>query len=233
MRATRRQRRLRRLGPVLSLVAAALALAGCTTRQAPPISAYALSQARYFGNFTVYWAGTRIDGIPLTAADSPLDFINSSVGFALYYGDCLGRGTFHSGGCTLPLKITTVLYKAHSDASYGTQHWVLVHRVPAVVYHGGDDIEIYTDRQAIDIVAATPKLASDASVALRPFNRTPTETFPAFPQPYFRPNPSQAALNAAAGATGATGPTGTTGATGTTSDIGPPSALEPTPSTHA
>src|SRR5579863_8201261 len=143
--------------------AAAVILAGCTTNEAPPISAVDLSQARFFKEFTVYWAGNRIDGIPLTAADSPLDFINSSVGFALYYGDCLGRGTFHTGGCTLPLKITTVRYRAHSDVNFGPQHWVLVHHVPAVVYDGGDKLEIYTDLQAVDIVAATPRIASDAA----------------------------------------------------------------------
>ena len=56
--------------------------------------------------------------MPLTAADNLSDF-NSSAGFALYYGDCEGRGPLHTAGCTLPLKITTVLYSPHSDASFG------------------------------------------------------------------------------------------------------------------
>jgi hypothetical protein len=227
MRAGIRQLRRLCLLTVLPLAAAAVLLGGCTSHQAPPISAVDLSQARFFKEFTVYWAGSAIDGIPLTAADSPLDFINSSVGFALYYGDCLGRGTFHTGGCTLPLKITTVRYRPHSDATFGRQHWILVHHVPAVVYHGDRNIEIYADRQAIDIVAATAQLASDAAQALTPFNRTPTASFPAFPQPYFTPNPSPEDLAAREGATGATG---TTGLTGATSDIGPPSQLEPPPS---
>ena len=43
-----------------------------------------------FKQFTVYWAGMSVDGVPLTAADNLSDF-NSSVGFALYYGDCEAR----------------------------------------------------------------------------------------------------------------------------------------------
>ena len=89
-------------------------------------------------------------------------------------------------------------------------------------------MEIYTDRQAIDIAAATPRLASDAALALTSFNRTPTTSFPAFPQPYFTPNPTPADLTARSGASG---PTGATGVTGATSSLGPSSLLEPTPST--
>ncbi len=111
-----------------------------------------MDAAQHFKEFTVYWVGKTIDGIPLTAADNLADF-HSGVGFALYYGDCGSRGGLHTGGCVLPLKVTTDLYTPHSDFSFGPQHWVLVHRVPAVVYHGGRDIEIYTDRQTIDIAA--------------------------------------------------------------------------------
>src|SRR5579872_4173545 len=96
------------------LAGAAALISGCTTHPAPPISASDLSQAGFFREFTVYWAGRTLDGIPLTAADNLANF-NAGVGFALYYGDCLGRGAFHTGGCVLPLKITTVLYSPHSD----------------------------------------------------------------------------------------------------------------------
>ena len=62
----------RRRGPALAAaLAAATLLAGCTNHEAPPISAVDLAQARIFKEFTVYWAGNRIDGVPLTAADSP------------------------------------------------------------------------------------------------------------------------------------------------------------------
>jgi hypothetical protein len=225
MRAPRRHHTLRRLCRALPLAAAAALVAGCATRPAPPISAVDLHAARVFKEFTVYWVGKTIDGIPLTAADNLADF-HTGKGFALYYGDCGSRGSLHTGGCVLPLQVTTSRYTPHSDAPFGRQHWILVQHVPAVVYQGGRAIEIYTDLQAIDIAAATPTLASDAAAALRPFNRKPSSSFPAFPQPYYTPNPSQAELDQLAGATGLTGPTGATGAT---SNISPPSALEPSP----
>jgi hypothetical protein len=208
------------------MLAAGAMLAGCTTHPAPPITATALASARTWKEFTVYWAGLEVNGAPLTGAVSPLYFY-APVGFTMYYGDCEGRGILHDEGCTLPLKITTSVYHPHSDAAFGPQHWLQLHGVPAVVYHGGDDIEIYTDRMDIDIAADSPARALAAAEALKPFNRTPTPDFPAFPQPFYTPNPSQAQLNAQAGATG---PTGVTGAT---SDIAPPPALEPTPSSNS
>jgi hypothetical protein len=214
--STRVQRRA-----LAGVLAAAVTLGACTTHPAPLISARDLQQARAFKRFTVYWAGRLVDGVPLTAADNLYNF-NSSVGYAMYYGDCEGRGTFHTAGCTLPLKITTVIYEAHSNASLGIQHNVRLRSVPAVIFGGGDDIEIYTDRQAIDIVADSPHRALAAVAALEPFNRTPTRDFPAFPQPYFQPGLTQQQLDAQADAA----PTGTTGAT---SDIAPPAALEPSP----
>jgi hypothetical protein len=226
MRALRRPRIRHRLRAAATVAAAGALVAGCTTHTAPPISAYDLQQARLFKNFSVYWAGPQIAGYSLTAADNLADFQPGS-GFALYYGDCLSRGTLRDAGCDLPLKITTNLYTPHSDVSYGPQHWVLLHGVPAVVYENGDAIEVYTDQQVIDIAAATPALANAAAAALTPFNRGITKSFPAFPQPYYTPNPSPAQLNPPAQATG---PTGTTGATGATSDLGPPPALEPKPS---
>ena len=204
-------------------LAATVALGGCTTHPAPPISASYLAAARAFNKFTVYWAGRSVDGVPLTAADNLYNFVNSSVGFAMYYGDCESRGAFRTAGCTLPLKITTSIYVPHSNVPLGPQQNVRLRGVPAVIFGGGDDIEIYTDRQSIDIVADSPQRALAAVDALEPFNRTPTADFPAFPQPYFQPGLSQEQLDALAGSTGATG------AVGATSDIGPPAALEPTP----
>ncbi len=202
------------------------ALAGCATHMAPPISAQDLYQARQFKEYTVYWAGPQVNGAPLTAADNLYNFVSSNIGFALYYGNCGGRGTFHTAGCTLPLKITTVLYSPHSDASFGPQRWVtlpLLNDVPAVIYHGGDDMEIYTDKQAIDIVADSPGRAMAAANALRPFNRIPTAGFPAFPKPFFTPNVAPIPL---------AGSTAATGATGATSDLTPPPQLEPAPGTQ-
>ena len=91
-------------------------------------------------------------GVPLTQADNPLYFY-AAVGFTMYYGNCEGRGTLHDGGCNLPLRITTSIYETHSDVSFGPQQWVEFHGVPAVIYNGGDNIELYTDRMDVDIAA--------------------------------------------------------------------------------
>jgi hypothetical protein len=214
--------KLRRRVPLAGILAAAAVLAGCATHPPPPLSAAGIASAREFRQFTVYWAGPEINGVRLTQADSPLEF-DSPVGFGMYYGDCESRGALRDGGCTLPLKITTSIYSRHSDASFGPQHWIELHGVPAVVYHGGDDIEIYVDRKDIDIAADSPAHAMAAAQALTLFNRIPTAGFPAFPQPIYTPNPPQAELN------GQTGPTGPTGATGATSAIAPPAQLEPAP----
>lgn len=207
-------------------VAGAVALAGCTTHQVPPLSPAAIETAREFKEFTVYWAGPVLGNAKVTEADSPLYFY-APVGFTMYYGNCEPRKGLHDGGCTLPLKITTSIYSPHSDASFGSQRWVQFHGVPAVIYHDGDEIELYTDRMNVDIVADTPQRAVSAAEALRPFNRGASTDFPAFPQPYYTVDPTQAELDAQAQAAAA----GSTSATGATSKIGPPSELEPTPST--
>jgi len=224
--------RTRRARAAAVSVGLAAALAGCTTHGPPPISAQDLAKAGEFPEFTVYWSGTSVDGVPVTAADNLGDFNENGGGFTVYYGDCEGRGTFHTAGCTLPLRITTSIYSPHSDASYGPQHWLTLHGVPAVVYHGGDYIEVYTDRQTIDIAADSPRRALDAALALEPLNRKPTAGDPAFPQPYYTVDPSEAELNGT-GATGATGASGASGVTGATTDLLPAPALEATPDANS
>jgi hypothetical protein len=222
MRIAHPRLRARQRLPIVAILAAAAVLAGCATHPAPPISAGAIASARTFKEYTVYWAGTKVDGTPLTQVDTPRTFY-APVGFTAYYGNCEGRGPLHDDGCNLPLKISTSVYSPHSDAAFGPQHWLQLHGVPAVIYHGGDDIEIYTDRMDIDISADSPVRAQDAARALELFNRAASPGFPAFPQPVYTPNLSPAQLNAPVGTTGVTGPTGTT------SDVAPPPALEPAP----
>lgn len=213
-------RRVRALAKLAVGLTAAVLLAGCSTHPAPPISASQLAAARAFKGYTIYWAGRSIDGIPLTAADdgsNPTTY-NQTIGVTLYYGNCESDGVLHVGGCTLPLKITTVLYVPHSNVSLGQQKNVTLRGVPAVIFGGGDDIEIYTDRQSIDIVADNPRRALQAAAALEPFNRVPTANFPAFPYPQFKPGVPPSALATADGATGASGPA-----------AAPPPELQPNP----
>ena len=198
----------------------AVVIAGCPTRAAAPVTPSELAAAQSFKQFTVYWVGRRFGGVALTATAEPSTFY-SPGGFIAFYGDCGDRGPFHAGGCTLPLKITTAIYTAHSDKSYGPQRWVTLHGVPAVVYHGGRAIEIYTDHKTINVMADKPALAMAAADALEPFNRVASAGFPAFPPPTYEPNLSREELQAQRIAGGATG------VTGATSDIRPPATLEP------
>jgi hypothetical protein len=207
----------RRIAAV-AIAGGAVVLAGCTTHPAPPISAAALQSAHAFNQYRVFWGGTEVDGVRLTDADSPA-FFYSPVGFTMYYGNCEGRGALHDGGCTVPLKITTSIYAAHSDASFGAQHWIELHGVPAVVYNGGKNIEVYTDRQEVDIVADSAARAAAAAAALTWFNRSPRAGGPDFLLPYYSP-PSETVVTAT------TAPTGPTGATAA---ITPPAMLEPAP----
>jgi len=203
----------RRRLAIAAIAAVGAVLAGCTTHPAQPLSAAALAGARTFNEYTVYWAGTEVDGVHLTEADSP-KFFYAPVGFTMYYGDCEDRGSLKDGGCTLPLKITTSIYSPHSDASFGTQRWLTLHGVPAVIFRGGKSIEIYVSRKDIDIVADSAARAMAAAVALQPFNRVLSVPFP----------PPQYTPNVAPVQTGAT-----VGPTGATTDIAPPPELEPVP----
>jgi hypothetical protein len=205
-----------RITRAVAALGAAAALAGCSTHPAPPITGAALAVARSFNDFTTYWDGRYLGNVPLTAADG-LSTYAPSNGFTLFYGNCERDGLLHIGGCTLPVEITTVLYVPHSNKSLGPRRNLRLRGVPAVIFDGGDEIEMYTDKMSIDIVADTPRRALAAVRALRPFNRVPTITWPAFPQPYFKPGVPPNQLPGATGASGATG----------TATL--PSQLQPTP----
>ena len=52
-------------------------------------------------------------------ADGQKGYI-STVGDSVYYGDCVhGKGIFGGGSCLLPLQVTTVIYRLHSNATLG------------------------------------------------------------------------------------------------------------------
>jgi hypothetical protein len=203
-----------RITTIAAALAAAATLAGCATHAAPPISAEQLTYARSFRLFTVYWAGRSIDGVALTEADGAGDY-NPIIGVTMYYGNCERGGGLLIGGCTLPLKITTVRYVPHSNVSLGPQRSVHLRGVPAVIFDGGREIELYTDEMSVDVVGDTPARALAAVAHLRPFNRAVTATFPAFPEPQFQPGVSAKELKAAREATGQTGV------------VSPPGGLQP------
>jgi hypothetical protein len=200
------------------MIAAALAaaglLAGCTTHTAPPISKKQLALTRSFRLYTIYWAGRKLDRLPVTAADGPRSY-DSNIGMTVYYGNCEHSHALLPNGCKLPLKITTVLFVPHSNSSLGPRRKTTLRGVPAVIFDDGNSIELYTDRMAVDVVADTPRRALEAVAHLTPLNSPLPAGWPALPPPEFKPGVSAKQLAAEAGASGSTG------------TVSPPGDLQP------
>jgi hypothetical protein len=173
----------RRRALLATILAAALATAfasGCGTGQPSPIEAKELAEAQTFPYFRVYWAGNSFLGHPLVAADGQKGYV-SSIGDSVYYGTCVrGKGIFGGGSCVLPLQVTTVLYRLHSNATLGPQRNIVVRGVPATTYDKGRSIEIYSGRVAIDLFSNTFAHAYAAAQILRPLNApgSPTGDLP-------------------------------------------------------
>jgi hypothetical protein len=155
--------------PVALLLA--LGAAGCATTGRPrPIDAASLAEAQTFPYYKVYWVGRSFQGSPLAAADG-LRGYNAAVGDSVYYGDCVHhKGIFGGGSCILPLQLTTVIYRLHSNATLGPQRNVVIRGVPATVYDEGRSIEIYTGRVAIDVFSDSFTHALVASQQVLPLN---------------------------------------------------------------
>ncbi len=126
-------------------------------------------------------------GEPLVAADGRKSY-NISVGDSVYYGDCArGHGVFGGGGsCQLPLQVTTVIYRLHSNSALGPQRNMLIRGVPATIYDEGRSIELYSGRLAIDIFSDAYSRARAAAMQLRPLNAAGSATGP-LPPPVYCP----------------------------------------------
>jgi hypothetical protein len=168
------------------LVASALLASGCATGQPGPLSAQALQESETFPYYPIYWVGRYFGGYPLTAADGKKGY-ESAIGDSVYYGDCVrDKGILGGGSCQLPLQVTTVIYRLHSNATLGAQHNAVIRGVPAVIYDEGRSIELYSGRQAIDIFSDTFSHAMRAARALRPLNAPGSATGP-LPPPVYCP----------------------------------------------
>jgi hypothetical protein len=167
--ATRRRRRRVLAGACVALLAAAT-VSGCGAGHPKPIATGELAEAQTFPYFRLYWVGRSFLGRPLVAVDGQKGYI-SSVGDSVYYGDCVhGKGIFGGGSCVLPLQVTTVIYRLHSNAPLGRQRNIVVRGVPATVYDGGRSIELYTGRVAIDLFSDDYAHAIAGAQRLLPLN---------------------------------------------------------------
>ncbi len=174
------------MGLALSAGCAAIAAGGCGTGHPGPIAAAELAQAQTFPYYRVYWAGPSFEGHPLAAADGLKGYIDR-VGDSVYYGDCVqSKGIFGGGSCLLPLQVTTVIYRLHSNSTLGPQRNMVVRGVPATVYDEGRSIEIYTGRVAIDVFSDTFAHALRATRQLLPVN-APGSASGKLPAPVYCP----------------------------------------------
>jgi hypothetical protein len=173
------------------LCCAALLAAGCGTSHPAPIASGELAEAQLFPYYPVYWVGRTFDGRPLATVDGLKGYSNT-VGDSVYYGDCLqSKGIFGGGSCELPLQVSTVIYRPHSNATLGTQRNILVRGVPATVYDEGRSIELYSGRVAIDVFSDTYAHALAAANELVPVNAPGSPSAP-LPLPVFCPGLSGA-----------------------------------------
>ena len=148
----------------------ALLAGGCATVRPAPIAAGELAEAQTFPYYRIYWAGPRFDAYPLAAADG-LKSYDSAIGDSVYYGDCAGKhSALGSGGCELPLQVTTAIYGSGSAAGLGPHRNTLLRGVPAVVYDGGHSIVLYSGRLAIEVFSDAYSEALGAVGRLRPLN---------------------------------------------------------------
>jgi hypothetical protein len=162
---------LRALPATAVLLAVAALAVGCGTTHPPPLGSAGLAEAQTFPYFRLYWAGPRFLGKPLVAVDGMKSY-STTIGDSVYYGDCVnGKGVLGGGGsCLLPLQVTTVIYRLHSNSALGPQRNVLVRGVPATVYDEGHSMEIYSGRLAIDVSSDTLAHTMLAATQLRPLN---------------------------------------------------------------
>ena len=171
------------------VVALALLLgaAGCGQGHPSAISSTELAEAQSFPYYRLYWAGPSFDGQPLVAADGLRGYIQR-IGDSVYYGDCVkGKGIFGGGTCMLPLQVTTVIYRLHSNSALGPQRNILIRGVPATVYDGGHSVEVYTGRVAIDVFSNTFAHELQAIQRLQPLN-APDNGGASLPPPIYCPS---------------------------------------------
>jgi hypothetical protein len=171
----------------LMLVATVALATGCGTAHPPQLERTAVAEAQTFPYYKLYWVGPSFIGRPLAAVDG-LKSYSTAIGDSVYYGDCVnGKGLLGGGGsCLLPLQVTTVIYRLHSNSALGPQRNALIKGVPATIYDEGRSIELYSGRLAIDVFSDTPAHALLAANQLRPLN-APGSATDKLPPPVYCP----------------------------------------------
>jgi hypothetical protein len=170
-----------------ALLATVTLASGCGTVHPPALGSTALAEAQTFPYYKLYWVGPSFIGKPLAAVDG-LKSYSTGIGDSVYYGDCVnGKGLLGGGGsCLLPLQVTTVIYRLHSNSALGPQRNALIRGVPATIYDEERSIELYSGRLAIDVFSDTLAHALLAANQLLPLN-APGSASGELPPPVYCP----------------------------------------------
>jgi hypothetical protein len=176
----------------LALLATLTLASGCGTAHPRPLESKALAEAQTFPYYRLYWVGPSFIRKPLAAVDG-LKSYSTAIGDSVYYGDCVnGKGLLGGGGsCLLPLQVTTVIYRLHSNSALGPQRNAVLRGVPATIYDEERSIELYSGRLAIDVFSDTLAHALLAVTQLHPLN-APGSAHGKLPPPVYCPGLSGA-----------------------------------------
>jgi hypothetical protein len=133
-----------------------------------------LEQAAAFDAFPLYFAGERVDGIPLTALlrrEDTADYVS------FVYGDC--EPAVVGEGCAPPLEIQVWPARARSAASYDSSRpgspelelTVVAGRCAAFV--AGARLEIYEPGATVVVFSDSRERSQRVAAALRPLGAAP------------------------------------------------------------
>jgi hypothetical protein len=148
----------------LVLVAAGPAGGGRTSSR----TSFSLEQARAFDEYPLFDAGSRVEGLPLTAV-LRRDDTASYVSFV--YGDCVASV---DAGCTPPAEIqvwpacrrSLALYDAESPESPAHER-VVTRGVPAALFDDGTRLELQTGRSTVVVFGDSRERVLRIAAALR------------------------------------------------------------------
>jgi hypothetical protein len=129
---------------------------------------FSLEEAKAFEEFPLYYAGSEVDGLPLTAVLRRDDTANY-VSFV--YGDCTPSS---DGGCAPPAEVQVWPAGGRNVDSYdspapGTPvpERARIRDRPAAVLADGTQLEIYTEGSTIVVFSHTRERALEVAKALR------------------------------------------------------------------
>jgi hypothetical protein len=150
-----------------------LALAACGSAAAPvdpPRGNLTLEQARELDRFPLYYAGDRVDGLPLVAVlrrNDTADYVS------FVYGDC--APAVSGEGCAPPAEIQVAPGCARGLALYDTPvagalvpEKTRVRGFPAAFFDGGTRLEIYMGSSTVVVFSDSRERVLRIAAALRP-----------------------------------------------------------------